>query len=84
HEVRAAIPAHGRSFAMLWRDRLIAGDRAGLRALAFESPALKDVEALELVKEATWRGCIMAAAALAVSCKLADSEQEDISGWLRT
>lgn len=84
HEVREAIPSHGRSFAMLWRDRLIAGDRAGLRALAAESPALKDFEALELVKEATWRGCIMAAAALAESCKLADSEQEDISGWLRT
>jgi len=67
HEVRAAIPSHGRSFATLWRDRLIAGDRAGLRALASESPALKDVEALELIKEATWRGCIMAAAALAVS-----------------
>ncbi|WP_241052218.1 hypothetical protein [Achromobacter xylosoxidans] len=83
HEVRAAIPSHGRSFAMLWRDRLIAGDRAGLRALASESPTLKDVEALELVKEATWRGCIMAAAALAVSCKLADSEQKDISAWLR-
>lgn len=84
HEVRAAIPSHGRSFAMLWRDRLIAGDRAGLRALASESPALKDVEALELVKEASWRGCIMAAAALAVSCKLADTQQEDISAWLRT
>lgn len=84
HEVRAAIPSHGRSFATLWRDRLIAGDRAGLRALASESPALKDVEALELIKEATWRGCIMAAAALAVSCKLADSEQEDISAWLLT
>ncbi|WZB75626.1 hypothetical protein WJ972_05005 [Achromobacter insuavis] len=84
HEVRAAIPSHGRSFATLWRDRLIAGDRAGLRALASESPALKDVEALELIKEATWRGCIMAAAALAVSCKLADSEQEDISAWLST
>ena len=42
------------------------------------------VEALELIKEATWRGCIMAAAALAVSCKLADSEQEDISAWLLT
>ncbi|WP_263913473.1 hypothetical protein [Achromobacter sp. 79A6] len=83
HEVREAIPAHGRSFAMLWRDRLIAGDRAGLRALAAESPALTDVEALELVKEASWRGCIMAAAALAVSCKLADTEQEDIAAWLR-
>ena len=82
HEVREAIPSHGRSFATLWRDRLIAGDRAGLRALAFESPALKEVEALELVKEATWRGCIMAAAALAVSCKLADAQQEDISAWL--
>ncbi|CAB3721126.1 hypothetical protein LMG3458_03967 [Achromobacter deleyi] len=84
HEVREAIPAHGRSFATLWRDRLIAGDRAGLRALAFESPTLKEVEALELVKEATWRGCIMAAAALAVSCKLADAQQEDISAWLAT
>lgn len=83
HEVREAIPSHGRSFAMLWRDRLIAGDRAGLRALAAESPALTDVEALELVKEASWRGCIMAAAALAVSCKLADTEQEDIAAWLR-
>jgi len=84
HEVREAIPSHGRSFATLWRDRLIAGDRAGLRALAFESPTLKEVEALELVKEATWRGCIMAAAALAVSCKLADAQQEDISAWLAT
>ena len=68
---------------MLWRDRLIAGDRAGLRALASESPALTDAEALELVKEASWRGCIMAGAALAVSCKLAESAQEDIPAWLR-
>ncbi|MFG0227340.1 hypothetical protein [Achromobacter sp. 413638] len=83
HEVRAAIPRHARGFAMLWRDRLIAGDRAGLRALASESPALTDAEALELVKEASWRGCIMAAAALAVSCKLAESAQEDIPAWLR-
>ena len=76
-------PRHARGFAMLWRDRLIAGDRAGLRALASESPALTDAEALELVKEASWRGCIMAGAALAVSCKLAESAQEDIPAWLR-
>ena len=55
----------------------------GLRALASESPALTDAEALELVKEASWRGCIMAGAALAVSCKLAESAQEDIPAWLR-
>lgn len=82
HEVRAAIPTYGRGFAVLWRDRLLASDRAGLRALASESPALEDVDALELVKEASWRGCIMAAAALAVSCDLANSEQEDIRAWL--
>lgn len=82
HEVRAAIPTYGRGFAVLWRDRLLASDRAGLRALAAESPALEDVDALELVKEASWRGCIMAAAALAVSCDLANSEQEDIRAWL--
>ncbi|SSW69506.1 hypothetical protein [Achromobacter agilis] len=82
HEVRATMPAYGRGFAVLWRDRLIAGDRAGLRALASESPALADADALELVKEASWRGSIMAAAALAVSCGLAKSEQEDISAWL--
>ncbi|WMD18977.1 hypothetical protein RAS12_20435 [Achromobacter seleniivolatilans] len=82
HEVRAANPAYGRGFAVLWRDRLLAGDRAGLRALASESPALEDADALELVKEASWRGCIMAGAALAVSCDLANSEQEDIRAWL--
>lgn len=82
HEVRAVMPAYGRGFAVLWRDRLLAGDRTGLRTLATESPALDDVVALELVKEASWRGFIMAAAALAASCHLADSEQQDISEWL--
>ncbi|QKH35555.1 hypothetical protein FOC84_11625 [Achromobacter pestifer] len=82
HEVRAAMPAYGRGFAMLWRDRLLAGDRAGLRNLASESPALNEVDALELVKEASWRGCIMAAATLAVSSKLASSEQEEAAAWL--
>lgn len=82
NEVRAAIPSYGRGFAVLWRDRLMARDRAGLRALASESPALEDLDALELVKEASWRGCIMAAAALAVSGGLANSEQEDIRTWL--
>lgn len=81
-EVRAAIPAYGRGFAVLWRDRLLASDRTGLRALASEKPELADADALELVKEASWRGCIMAAAALAVSCDLAHSEQEDIPAWL--
>ncbi|CUI46531.1 hypothetical protein [Achromobacter kerstersii] len=84
NEVREAIPTYGRGFAVLWRDRLLAGDRAGLRALASESPALEDVDALELVKEASWRGCIMAAAALAVSCGLAKSQHEDISAWLQS
>lgn len=84
HEVRAALPSYGRGFAVLWRDRLLAGDRTGLRALASESPALEDVDALELIKEATWRGFIMAAAALAVSCRLADSEREDVAAWLLT
>ncbi|OZI37897.1 hypothetical protein CAL29_05885 [Bordetella genomosp. 10] len=83
HEVRAAFPSYGRGFAVLWRDRLLAGDRAGLRALASESPVMPDLDALELVKEAQWRGCIVAAAALAVSCNLAESEQEDIPAWLR-
>lgn len=84
NEVRAEIPAYGRGFAVLWRDRLLAGDRAGLRSLASESPALEDVDALELVKEASWRGFIMAAATLAASCRLANSEQEDIGAWLHT
>lgn len=82
HEVRAALPSYGRGFAILWRDRLMAGDRAALRALASESPALADLDALELVKEASWRGCVMAGAALAVSCGLAKSEHEDIRAWL--
>ncbi|OZI52453.1 hypothetical protein [Bordetella genomosp. 4] len=82
HEVRAVIPAYGRGFAVLWRDRLVARDRSGLRALASESPALDDMAAFELVKEASWRGFIMAAAALAVSCGLANSEQEEIRAWL--
>jgi len=82
HEVRAAIPAYGRGFAVLWRDRLVAGDRSGLRALASESPDLEEAVAFELVKEASWRGFIMAAAALAVSCKLTDSGQDDIRAWL--
>jgi tetratricopeptide (TPR) repeat protein len=83
-EVRATLPSYGRGFAVLWRDRLVAGDRAALRALAAESsPALADADALELVKEASWRGCMMAAAALAVSCGLVKSDQEDIRGWLQ-
>lgn len=82
HEVRAALPSYGRGFTVLWRDRLVAGDRAGLRTLAAESPALADFDALELVKEASWRGSIMAASALAVSCGLDKSEQEDIRAWL--
>ena len=84
HEVRAVIPDYGRGFAVLWRDRLLASDRAGLRTLAAEKPALADGDALELVKEASWRGCIMAGAALAVSCNLAKSEQEDITAWLQS
>lgn len=81
-EVRATLPSYGRGFAVLWRDRLMAGDRAALRALAAESPALADPDALELVKEASWRGCMMAAAALAVSCGLVKSDQDDIRAWL--
>ena len=84
HEVRAAIPGYGRGFAVLWRDRLLAGDREALRGLASEHPALEDADALELVKEASWRGCIMAAATLAVSCGLLKSEREEIGAWLRT
>ncbi|HET8597087.1 MAG TPA: hypothetical protein VFM22_04940 [Castellaniella sp.] len=84
HEVRAVIPGYGRGFAVLWRDRLLAGDRDALRDLAAEHPSLDDAEVLELVKEASWRDCIMAAATLAASCGLAKSEQEDIGAWLRT
>ncbi|WP_323029950.1 hypothetical protein [Castellaniella sp.] len=84
HEVRAALPGYGRGFAVLWRDRLLAGDREALRGLAAEHPALEDADVLELVKEASWRGCIMAAATLAASCGLAGSEQEEIGAWLRT
>ena len=62
---------------MLWRDRLIAGDRAGC-ALASESPALTDAEALELVRKRPGAAASWAGAALAVSCKLAESAQEDI------
>lgn len=83
HEVRAALPDYGRGFAMLWRDRLLAGDRDALRDLASETPALEAADALELVKEASWRGCIMVAATLAVSCGLVKSEQEDIAAWLQ-
>ncbi|OZI62042.1 hypothetical protein [Bordetella genomosp. 11] len=82
NEVRAAMPSYGRGFAVLWRDRLMAGDRTGLRSLAAESPELSELEALELVKEATWRGCLVAAAALAVSCGLLKTDQEDIRAWL--
>jgi tetratricopeptide (TPR) repeat protein len=84
HEVRAALPGYGRGFAVLWRDRLLAGDRDALRGLASEHPSLEDADVLELVKEASWRGCIMAAATLAVSCGLARSEQEEIGAWLET
>ena len=84
HEVRAALPSHGPGFAVLWRDRLLAGDRDALRSLASEHPSLGDADALELVKEASWRGCIMAAATLAASCGLAKSEQEEITAWLQT
>jgi tetratricopeptide (TPR) repeat protein len=84
HEVRAALPGYGRGFAVLWRDRLLAGDRDALRRLASEHPSLEDADVLELVKEASWRGCIMVAATLATSCDLAKSEQEEIGEWLRT
>ncbi len=84
HEVRATLPDYGRGFAMLWRESLLAGDRDTLRALASEHPSLDDTEVLELVKEASWRGCIMAAATLAVSCGLNSSEQEDIGAWLQS
>ncbi|MGB6009625.1 hypothetical protein [Castellaniella sp.] len=84
HEVRAALPGYGRGFAVLWRDRLLAGDRDALRGLASEHPALDDADALELVKEASWRGCFMAAATLAASCDLVKSGQEEIGAWLRT
>lgn len=83
HEVRAALPGYGRGFAVLWRDRLLAGDRDALRGLASEHPSLDDADALELVKEASWRGCIMAAATLAASCGLVRSKQEEIGAWLR-
>jgi len=82
NEVRAKLPGYGRAFAVLWRDRLMAGDRAALRALAAESPALQHGDAVELVKEACWRGCVPAAAALAISCGLVNSEQEDVRTWL--
>jgi tetratricopeptide (TPR) repeat protein len=84
HEVRATLPTWGRGFAVLWRDALMAGDRSALRALAAEHPVLEDGEALKLVTEATWRGCMMAAAALAVSCGLLKSEHEDVRAWLQT
>ena len=84
HEVRATLPAYGPGFAVLWRDRLLAGDRDALRGLASEHPSLEDVDVLELVKEASWRGCIMAAATLAVSCELAKSDHEEIGAWLQT
>src|SRR5690606_4027308 len=61
-EVRAVLPSYGAGFAVLWRDRLLAGDRDALRDLASERPSLEDAAVLELVKEASWRGCIMAAA----------------------
>src|SRR5690606_12990913 len=54
-----------------------------LRGLASEQPSLEDADVLELVKEASWRGCIMAAATLAVSCDLKNSEQEEIGAWLQ-
>jgi len=86
NEVRATLPSHGRGFAVLWRDKLMANDRTGLRSLASESPELADADALELVQEASWRGCTAAAAAaaLATSSGLVNSEQEDIRSWLQT
>lgn len=84
HEVRAAIPSYGRGFAVLWRDRLLANDRAELRKLAAEAHSLADTEALELVKDASWRGCILAAATLAAYCKLSASDNEEVLAWLQT
>ncbi|MGB3275149.1 MAG: hypothetical protein WBA82_03060 [Castellaniella sp.] len=83
HEVREALPDYGRGFAVLWRDQLLAGDRDALRGLASEHPSLEDAAVLELVKEASWRGCIMAGATLAVSCGLLKTEREEIGAWLR-
>src|SRR5690554_6434339 len=82
-EVRAALPGYGRGFAVLWRDRLLAGDRDALRGLASAHPALGDVEIVGLVKEAPWRGCLMAGATLAVSCGLGRGEHEEIGAWLQ-
>ncbi|OZI19998.1 hypothetical protein CAL26_20810 [Bordetella genomosp. 9] len=83
-EVRAALPSYGRGYAVLWRHHLMAGDRGALRALAAEYPALADADALELVKEASWRGFLVAAAGLAVSRGLVKSEQDDVRAWLRS
>jgi tetratricopeptide (TPR) repeat protein len=81
-EVRAVAPTYGPGFAVLWRDRVMAGDRAGLRALASETPALADADALELVKDAAWRGHFVAAAALAASCRLMNSDDEGVRAWV--
>jgi tetratricopeptide (TPR) repeat protein len=82
HEIRAKLPTFGRGFTMLWRDRLAAGDRAALRALAAESPDIEELDALDLVKEAAGRGFIVAASMLAASCGLAQSEQDNVRAWL--
>ncbi|VXB02085.1 Tetratricopeptide repeat family protein 1 [Burkholderia sp. 8Y] len=81
-EVRATLPGHAPSHALLWNRKLDAGDRAALMRLANEPLRLHAREALALAERAAAEGFAAPAAALAVSQAFARNEDSDVAGWL--
>jgi len=83
-EVREALPSHGPSFVALWNDRIKAGDRVGLLALAehADSVDLDERDAFDLVKSASVHGLATPAAMLAIGRGVARSADPQILAWL--
>ncbi|WP_250474633.1 hypothetical protein [Caballeronia sp. GAFFF1] len=81
-EVRATLPAHAPSYALLWNRKLDTKNRAALMRLAGESPRLPAREALALAQRAVGEGFAAPAAALAVSPAFDDNDAADVAGWL--
>lgn len=83
-EVREALPSHGPSFAALWNDRVDAGDRIRLLALAEEADSadLGEHEAFDLVKNASACGLATPAAILATGRTVSCSTDRQILTWL--
>lgn len=81
-EVRATLPAHAPSYALLWNRKLDTKNRAALMRLAGESLPLPAREALALAERAVGEGFAAPAAALAVSQAFAANDSADVAGWL--